>query len=109
MENRTKAVSLFSGGLDSILAIKLILQQGVEVMGINFKTPFFGLESTYTLAKELNINLEIIDITKEYLEILKNPIHGYGKNMNPCIDCHAFMFKKAGEYMSKISASFIIS
>jgi len=109
MKNKIKAVALFSGGLDSILAVKLIQEQGIEVKGVNFKTPFFGLDKAFLTAKSLDMDLEIIDITKEHLEMLKNPKHGYGKNMNPCIDCHALMFKKAGEYMTKIGASFILS
>jgi len=109
MKDKIKAVALFSGGLDSILAVKLIQEQGIEVKGVNFKTPFFGLDKTFLAAKSLDMDLEIIDITQELLEILKNPKHGFGKNMNPCIDCHTLMFKKAGEYMSKIGASFILS
>ena len=109
MKDKIKAVALFSGGIDSILAVKLIREQGIEVKGINFKTPFFGLDEAFVIAKDLNINLEIIDITEELLKILKKPKYGLGKNMNPCIDCHALMFKKAGEYMNKIGASFILS
>ena len=109
MKDKIKAVALFSGGLDSILAVKLIQEQGIEVKGVNFKTPFFGLDQALITTKNLDMDLEIIDITKEILEILKNPIHGFGKNMNPCIDCHTLMFKKAGEYMTKIGASFILS
>ncbi len=109
MKDKIKAVALFSGGLDSILAVKFIQEQGIEVRGVNFKTPFFGLDKTFAAIKNLNINLEIINITQELLEILRNPKHGFGKNMNPCIDCHALMFKKAGEYMTKIGASFILS
>ena len=109
MKDKIKAVVLFSGGLDSILALKLIQEQGIEVKGVNFKTPFFGLGEAFVIAKDLDIDLEIIDITEELLKILKNPKYGFGKNMNPCIDCHALMFKKAGEYMNKIGASFILS
>lgn len=109
MKDNTKAVALFSGGLDSILAVKLIREQRIEVRGVNFKTPFFGLDKTCAAIKNLDIDLEIIDITQELLEILRNPKHGFGKNMNPCIDCHALMFKKAGEYMTRIGASFILS
>ena len=109
MKDKIKAVALFSGGLDSILAVKLIQKQGIEVKGVNFKTPFFGLDRTFFAAKNLDMGLEIIDLTQELLKILRNPKHGLGKNMNPCIDCHTFMFKKAGEYMSEIGASFIIS
>jgi len=109
MKDKITAVALFSGGLDSILALKLIQEQGIEVKGVNFKTPFFGLDEAFVIAKDLDINLEIIDITEELLKILKKPKYGFGKNMNPCIDCHALMFKKAGEYMNKIRASFILS
>jgi tRNA-specific 2-thiouridylase len=109
MKNKIKAVALFSGGLDSILAVKLIQGQGIEVKGVNFRTPFFGLDKTYLAVKGLDMDLEIIDITQELLEILRNPKHGLGKNMNPCIDCHTLMFKKAGEYMTNIGASFILS
>jgi len=109
MKDKIKAVALFSGGLDSILAVKLIQEQGIEIKGVNFKTPFFGLGEAFVIAKDLDINLEIIDITEELLKILKKPNYGFGKNMNPCIDCHALMFKKAGEYMNKIGASFILS
>ena len=109
MKDKITAVALFSGGLDSILAVKLIEEQGIEVKGVNFKTPFFGLEKAYLTAKDLDMDLKIIDITEELLRILRNPRHGFGKNMNPCIDCHTLMFKKAGEYMAKIGASFILS
>jgi len=109
MKDKVKTVALFSGGLDSILAVKLIEEQGIEVKGVNFKTPFFGLEKGVLTAKYLDIDLKIIDITEELLKILRNPKHGLGKNMNPCIDCHTLMFKKAGEYMSSIGASFILS
>lgn len=109
MKDKIKAVVLLSGGLDSILAVKLIQEQGIEVRGVNFKTPFFGLNKTLAVIKNLDLDLEIVDITQEVLEILRNPKHGFGKNMNPCIDCHALMFKKAGEYMNKIGASFLLS
>lgn len=109
MKDKIKAVALFSGGLDSNLALKLIQEQGIEVKGVNFKTPFFGLGEAFVIANDLDINLKIIDITEELLKILKKPKYGFGKNMNPCIDCHALMFKKAGEYMNKIGASFILS
>jgi len=109
MKDKIKAVALFSGGLDSILAVKLIQEQGIKVKGVNFKTPFFGLDEILVITKDLDIDLEIIDITEELLKVLKKPKYGFGKNMNPCIDCHALMFKKAGEYMAKIGASFILS
>lgn len=105
-----KAVSLFSGGLDSQLAVCLVKQQGIEVEGINFKAPFFGGDlKLATMADELGISLKTIDISEEYMEVVKNPKYGYGKNMNPCIDCHGFMIKKAGQHMEETGASFIIT
>lgn len=105
-----KAISLFSGGLDSQLAVCLIKEQGIEVEGINFVTPFFGVEErTRQAAQDLNIVFHSMDIGAGYMDILKNPVYGYGKNMNPCIDCHAYMSKKAGEYMREVGADFLIS
>lgn len=106
-----KAICLFSGGLDSQLAVCVIKEQGIEVEGINFITPFFGAEDrTRQAAQDLNIDFHFMDISLEYMDdVLKNPVYGYGKNMNPCIDCHAYMFKKAGEYMQEIGADFLIS
>jgi tRNA U34 2-thiouridine synthase MnmA/TrmU len=106
---KKRAISLLSGGLDSILATWLILQQGVEVIGIYFSTPFFDTEKAQKAAEFLNIPLEIIDVTDEFIPILLNPRYGYGKNMNPCIDCHAFMIKKAKELLKKYNADFIVT
>jgi tRNA U34 2-thiouridine synthase MnmA/TrmU len=106
---KKRAISLLSGGLDSILATWLILQQGVEVIGISFSTPFFDTEKAKKAAEFLNIPLEIIDVTDEFIPILLNPRYGYGKNMNPCIDCHAFMIKKAKELLKKYNADFIVT
>ena len=106
-----KAISLFSGGLDSQIAVCLIKEQGITVEAINFKSPFFGAdERTVKAAADLDIKLHIIDLGNEYIEnVIKNPVYGYGKNMNPCIDCHGFMFRKAGDLMQALGASFIIS
>lgn len=108
-ERKHRALALLSGGLDSTLAIWLILKQGIEVIGVNFTTPFFTPKKAIESAKFLNIPLEIVDITDEYLNILKNPKYGYGKNLNPCIDCHAFMIRKTLELMKKYNADFIIT
>ncbi|MEO1959051.1 MAG: argininosuccinate synthase domain-containing protein [Nautiliaceae bacterium] len=109
-----KAISLFSGGLDSALAIKIIQEQGIEVEGIYINLGFEAnkdkIEHLKKLAKELGIEFSVIDAKEEYIKkILFNPIYGYGKNFNPCIDCHAFMIRKAKEYMQKSNAKFIIS
>jgi tRNA U34 2-thiouridine synthase MnmA/TrmU len=106
---KKRAISLLSGGLDSILATWLILQQGVEVIGISFSIPFFDTEKAKKATEFLNIPLEIIDVTDEFIPILLNPRYGYGKNMNPCIDCHAFMIKKAKELLKKYNADFIVT
>lgn len=105
-----KAISLFSGGLDSQLAVCVIKDQGIEVVGVNFVTPFFGAEErTRQAAQDLSIDFHFLDIGPDYMEVLKNPVYGYGKHMNPCIDCHGYMFKRAGEFMREIGASFLIS
>ncbi|MDI6791762.1 MAG: tRNA 4-thiouridine(8) synthase ThiI [bacterium] len=106
---RKKAVALLSGGLDSMLAVKVVLSEGIEVTGINFSTPFFTEKQAVKAARQLGIPLEVLDITSEHLEVVKSPKHGYGKHINPCIDCHALMIKKAGEYMEGIGGSFIIT
>lgn len=109
-----KAISLFSGGLDSALAIKIIQELGIEVEGVYINIGFdANKEKTLHLKKladNLEIDFKVIDAKKEYIEkVLFSPVYGYGKNMNPCIDCHAFMIKKALEYMPEAGAEFIIS
>jgi tRNA U34 2-thiouridine synthase MnmA/TrmU len=106
---KVKAIALFSGGLDSILATKIILDQGIDVQGVTFETPFFSAQKAIIAAKMLKLPLFIQDITEEHLTILKSPKYGYGKNMNPCIDCHTLMLKLAGHFMEEIGADFIIT
>ena len=106
---KKKAIALYSGGLDSILAIKLILEQGIEVTGVYFKTPFLKDQPDYQGEKYLNIPLLYKDLSRDYKEILFNPKYGFGKNKNPCIDCRIMMFKKAGSLMLREGASFIVS
>jgi tRNA U34 2-thiouridine synthase MnmA/TrmU len=110
-----KAISLLSGGLDSILATRLMLEQGIEMEAVNFLTTFCtctrkGCRSAARVAAEtLKIPLKIFNIQEEYLEIVKNPKHGYGSHMNPCIDCRIFIFKRAKEHMLSTGASFIVT
>ncbi len=104
-----KALALFSGGLDSLLAIKLIQDQNIQVKAINFTTPFFSNKKAIEQAKLYNIDLISIDVTKDYLKMLKKPKHGYGKNINPCIDCKIFMLKQAKKYAKRINANFIFT
>lgn len=98
---------LLSGGLDSILAVKTLQRQGIKVTGLSFESYFFDAMAACRAAKTLKIPLKVIDFYKEHLAVVKNPEHGYGKSMNPCIDCHTLMFKKAKEVMQKNSFDFV--
>lgn len=109
-----KAVSLFSGGLDSTLAARIIQEQEIEVIAVHLSTPFIskGKESYETskrIAREIGVCFKHIEIKEEYLEMLKNPKYGFGSALNPCIDCHILMLKKASEYMKEPEASFIVT
>ncbi len=97
MFRKVKALVLFSGGLDSILATLVLREQGIEVKGVCFKSCFFGCRQAQIEARKIGLKLHIIDISEEHLNLTKNPPSGYGKHLNPCIDCHALMIKKAGE------------
>lgn len=109
VKRKRKALALFSGGLDSLLAVKIVELAGVEVIPVFFSSPFFGPEKAIKTAKSNNLNLVIVELGEEYLEVVKNPKYGYGKYMNPCIDCHAFMFRKLGGMLEKYEADFLIS
>ncbi len=109
-----RALALFSGGLDSMLAIKTISDMGIEVVALYIKIGFGGTkdisDTLKARAKSAGAKLEIIDVREEYIQkILFNPVHGYGKNFNPCIDCHAFMFRVAKGLLPRYDASFIIT
>ncbi len=120
-----KAVALISGGLDSLLAVKVIQDQGIYVEGINFFTGFCVEGHTHAIrnhdkekpkrnnalwaAEQLGIKLHIIDVIDEYKDVLINPKHGYGTNMNPCMDCKVFMVKKAKQWMIQNNFDFIIT
>ena len=105
----TRALAMISGGLDSILAAKLIKDQGIEVIGICFRSYFFNENNAIRMTKQIGIKLEVIDFSKEHFELVKNPKHGLGKNMNPCIDCHAMMMNYAGKLLEEFNADFIIT
>lgn len=111
-----KAVVLFSGGLDSTLAAKLIIDQGVEVVALNFRSPFCCCDRTKgcgsgikRMADQLGVEFKSVYLGQNYLQMVKSPKHGYGRNMNPCIDCRILKFKKAKEFMQEIGASFVIT
>ncbi|MEA2103053.1 MAG: DUF814 domain-containing protein [Candidatus Cloacimonadota bacterium] len=108
-KNQITALALFSGGLDSILAMKLIQKQRIKVIPICFESPFFGSGKARYIAKKLGMKLKIIQLKDDYLEMVRNPKFGYGKNLNPCIDCHAFMFHKLGSMLKRMKADFLIS
>lgn len=108
-DTMARALALISGGLDSILAAKLIKDLGIDVIGICFKSAFFGCESAVKMTGQIDIPLKIIDFTEQHLEMVKHPKHGYGKNMNPCIDCHAMMMNYAGKLLKELDADFIIT
>ena len=105
----SRGLGLFSGGLDSILAALTLRRQGVEVWGVTFVTPFFGAEKARKALILLDIPIVVRDIGPVHLEMVKKPRYGYGKNMNPCIDCHAMMFRLAGEIMRERGFDFLFS
>lgn len=111
---KMKAIALFSGGLDSTLAMKLIIDQGIDVLAINIATGFGSTkdrrEHMESMCAQVGAEFKIVDIQDEYLQdVLFDPKHGYGKNFNPCIDCHAKMFEVAKRIMKDEGASFLIS
>ena len=122
---KRKAVALISGGLDSMLAAKVVMEQGVHVEGINFFTGFCVEGHTHAIrkhdqkkqkrnnalwvAEQLGIPLHIIDIVDEYKDVLLNPKHGYGQHLNPCLDCKIFMVRKAQEWCTENGFDFIIT
>ena len=113
---KKKALLMLSGGLDSILAGKMVLDQGVKLEAIHFVTPFCiaapkgsSLRASVKAAEFLGIKLKITRLKNEFIKIVQHPKHGYGANLNPCIDCRILTLKKAKAYMKKIGASFIVT
>ena len=109
-----RALALFSGGLDSLLAIKLIVNQGIEVIALHFVTPLSNFDKNKEDAlcqkvTNLGAQLKIIYLGDDYVKILKTPRFGYGKNLNPCIDCKILMLKHAARLMKELSASFVVT
>ena len=106
---KVRALGLCSGGLDSILSALVLKRQGIEVEWITFETPFFSSTKARQAAESTGIPITVKDITPVYMEMLKNPSCGYGKQMNPCLDCHALMFRLAGEIMKEKGFDFLFS
>ncbi|RMG29366.1 MAG: DUF814 domain-containing protein [Gammaproteobacteria bacterium] len=125
MSTQRKALALISGGLDSMLAAKVIQEQGIHVEGINFYTGFCVEGHTHAIrrkdrarpkrnnalwvAEQLGIRLHIVDVIEEYKQVLTDPKHGYGANLNPCLDCKIFMVRKAYEWIREHGFDFIIT
>lgn len=127
MAEQKRAVALISGGLDSMLAAKVIMEQGIHVEGVNFFTGFCVEGHTHAIrkkkqdnekrnnalwvAEQLGIKLHIVDVIDEYKDVLLNPKHGYGANLNPCLDCKIFMVNKAQawSFMEENQFDFIIT
>ena len=124
-QNQAKAVALISGGLDSMLAARVVKDQGVHVEGLNFFTGFCVEGHTHAIrnhdrkrpkrnnalwvAEQLGIKLHIIDVIEEYKDVVINPRHGYGANLNPCLDCKSFMVGKARQWMQAHGFDFIVT
>ena len=106
---RVRALGLCSGGLDSTLAGLVLREQGIDVEWVTFETPFFTAAKARKASKKTGIPLTVKPIYPVYIEMLKNPPAGYGKQMNPCMDCHALMFKLAGEMMNEGNFDFLFS
>jgi tRNA-uridine 2-sulfurtransferase len=111
---KVKAISLLSGGLDSILATELVRRQGIEVIAFNVKTPFGipkkdGTSEAQQAAEQLKVPLVVQCVDREYIKMLRNPKHGYGKNINPCVDCKIFILKQANKYAKEVGADFLFT
>ncbi len=104
-----RALALVSGGLDSVLSARLILDQGIDVIGTSFVSPFFGADAAAESCSELGIELVVIDIGDDLLNVIRSPKHGFGRFVNPCIDCHALMVRRAAEKMKELGASFVVT
>lgn len=106
---KVKAIGLISGGLDSLIAAKILQDQGIEVVGVTFSTPFWDYRKAVRNGEKAGIPMRVLDISEEHFRIVKSPLYGYGSNMNPCIDCHGLMIRKAGDMMVEEGAEFIFT
>lgn len=111
-----KAIALLSGGLDSRVALKVILDQGIEILGVSFVTLFCTCTARSSCrleakkaAEDLGVPIKVVNFSKELLGAVKAPTHGYGSGVNPCLDCRIAMFKQAKAYLAEVGASFLIT
>ena len=102
-----RGLSLMSGGLDSQLAVKVLERAGAMVEAVCFETPFFKSKEAAKAATALKVKLHVIDFTDDEIALIRNPPHGFGGAMNPCIDCHAMMIRRAGELMVRLGYDFV--
>jgi len=107
---KPRAVALLSGGLDSMLAIRMMQDQGVEVEALNFRTIFACCkDESAQAARDLGVRLTVVGQEDDYLDLIKSPRYGYGRGANPCVDCRIYMFEGARRFMQQVDASFLIS
>ncbi len=105
-----RAVALLSGGLDSMLAIRVLQEQGVEVEALNFQTLFTCCQGQAAqAASELGVRLSVLSTDDSYLDLIRRPQHGYGRGANPCVDCRIYMFRAAARWMAETAADMVIS
>jgi len=117
LSHKDHGIALFSGGLDSALAVLLILRQNIKVTALTFLTPFANniydksssAKDSFSLSERYGFKVKLIHLGDEFVEIVKNPKYGHGKNMNPCIDCRILMLRKAKEFMETVGADFVFT
>ncbi len=109
MMRKNKVLVLFSGGLDSMLVVKMLQEQKLNLVGLTFISYFFDAEQAERTAKQLKLKLKIVDIAEIHLASVEKPKHGYGKNMNPCLDCRILMLRRARKIMAEEGFDFVVT
>ena len=105
-----RCIALLSGGLDSMLAIRIMQEQQIEVEALNFKTIFSCCrDEAGQAARQLGVRITAVGQEDDYLDLVRYPRFGYGKGANPCVDCRIYMFEKARRFMDQVGAQFIVS
>jgi len=107
MDRQPRGLALISGGLDSRLGVCVLRDAGAYMEGVCFETPFFSAASARQAAEQLRLKLHVVDFTADEIALIKHPPHGFGGAMNPCIDCHATMIRRAGELMRERGFDFV--